>query len=131
MLKVPSRLGLEQERIVTQVVDAGFTVHKTLGPGFRERIYHRAFCLELDERQLRFVCEHPIDVVYKRWRIPGQKIDLIVEGLVLVELKAVPRLRPLHRAQAVSYLRTTGLPVALIINFNTDLFKSGVRRVVV
>jgi GxxExxY protein len=78
---------------------------------------------------LRFECEKEIEVVYKGWRIPGQKIDLIVEKTVLVELKAVPRLRPIHRSQVLSYLRTTKLRVGLVMNFNEVLFNNGLRRV--
>ena len=130
MLRVSSPLAPEVEELVTKIVDVGFTVHSILGPGFKEAIYERAFCLELDERGLKFECEKKIDVIYKQWKIPGQKVDLIVEGLVLVELKCVPRLRVLHRQQAISYLKTLDLEIALLMNFNTALFKNGVKRVI-
>ena len=130
MLKVDSPLSPELEELVKRVVDVGFTVHKTLGPGFKEAIYERAFCLELDLRNLKFECEKKIEVKYKEWRIPGQKVDLIVEGLVLVELKSVPRIRPVHRQQVMSYLKTLDLEVGLLMNFNNALFKNGIRRVI-
>ena len=130
MLRVPSPLSPEVEELVTKVVDVGFTVHSILGPGFKESIYQRAFCLELDERGLKFECEKKIEVTYKEWKIPGQKVDLIVEGLVLVELKCVPRLRILHRQQAISYLKTLDLEIALLMNFNTALIKNGIKRVI-
>jgi GxxExxY protein len=60
-------------------VDCGIHVHRALGPGFKEKIYHRAYCLELDSRGIKFECEKPIVVRYKNWEIPGQKVDLIVE----------------------------------------------------
>ena len=129
MLRVVSPLAPEVEEKVTRVVDVGFTVHSLLGPGFKEKIYEKAFCLELEQRGLKFECEKKVSVVYKGTPIPGQKIDLIVEGLVLVELKAVPRLRPLYHRQVISYLRTTDLPIGLLMNFNTTLFKNGVKRV--
>jgi GxxExxY protein len=69
-------------------------------------------------------------VHYKKWEIPGQTVDLIIEGIVLVELKAVPRLRPIHQRQVLSYLKTTGLHVGLLINFNVSLLKHGLQRVV-
>lgn len=97
MLRVQSLLPAAHEEIVTQCIDVGFTVHKTLGPGFRERIYETAYCLELDSRAIPFEREKKIIVKYKQWEIPGQKLDLIVAGVVLVELKAVPRLRRIHR----------------------------------
>ena len=130
MLRVASPLTPSEEDLVTRVVDVGFTVHHALGPGFKEKIYQRAFCLELDSRGLRYECEKNVDVIYKHWRIPGQKIDLVVADVVLVELKSVPRLRPIHRAQVISYLKTTGLRVGIVINFNSLVFKGGVKRVV-
>ena len=130
MLRVNSPLGESDERIVTAVVDCGYAVHCALGPGYRERIYERAFCLELHARGLPFECQKEIRVTYKQWSIPGQKIDLIVESLVLVEIKAVPALKRIHRAQIVSYLETLNLRIGLLINFNTVLFKQGVRRIV-
>ena len=129
MLRVSSPLAPEVEKTVTQVVDVGFTVHSILGPGFKEKIYEKAFCLELDQRGMKFECEKSVTVVYKGTPIPGQKIDLVVEGLILVELKPVPRLRPLYQRQVISYLKTTDLPIGLLMNFNTTLFKNGVRRV--
>jgi GxxExxY protein len=102
MLTVDSPLTAEQEAIVTESMDCGFAVHRALGPGFRERIYERAYCLELNLRGLKFECEKAIEVQYKDWRIPGQKVDLIVEGIVLVEIKVVPKLRPIHRCQVLS-----------------------------
>ena len=130
MLRVASVLSEQEERIVTRTLDCGFAVSRILGPGFRERIYERAFCLELDSRGLVFECEKAIEVRYRDWTIPGQRIDLIVQGLVLVEIKSVPRLRPLHDAQLRSYLKTTGLHVGLLMNFNVAKFKDGFRRII-
>jgi len=130
LLRLSSPLNPDQENIGGQVIDCGFTVHRALGPGFREKIYSRAYCLELDSRGLRFECEKPILVRYKEWEIPGQKVDLIVEEIVLVEIKTVPRLRSVHRAQVLSYLKTTGLRVGLLMNFNVGILKHGLRRIV-
>jgi GxxExxY protein len=118
------------EATVKQAVDVGYAVHRELGPGFRERIYEEAYCLELNERGLSFERQKRISVPYKRWTIPGQTIDLIVEGTVLIELKALPRLRGIHRAQVISYLKATGLQIGLVMNFNSELFKAGVKRVI-
>ena len=130
LLKTDTPLSPLQERIVTVAIDAAVTVHRELGPGFRERIYKRAYCLELDSRGLKFETEKPIEVKYRDWLIPGQRIDLIVESVVLVEIKAVPRLRSLHRCQVISYLKTTGLRVGLLLNFNAPLMKQGLQRIV-
>ena len=79
---------------------------------------------------MKFEREKAIDVKYKQWTIPGQRIDLIVEGLVIVELKAVSKLKEIHRRQILSYLKSTGLPIGLVMNFNTLLLKHGLMRVV-
>jgi GxxExxY protein len=121
----------EQEAVVTSAVACGLTVHRELGPGFKETIYQQAFCLELESRGIKFECEKPVEVRYKAWRIPGQRIDLIVGGVVLIEIKTVSKLKKLHESQVVSYLKTTGLRVGLLMNFNAVLFKHGLRRVVV
>jgi GxxExxY protein len=106
--KEQALLSPEHEAVVTSTIACGITVHRELGPGFREHIYERAFCLELESRGVKFECEKPVQVRYKTWRIPGQKIDLIVEGVVLVEIKTVSKLKALHRSQVISYLKTTG-----------------------
>ena len=131
MVKVKSRLPDAQEAIVYRVIGCGIEVHRELGPGFKERIYEEAFSFELNAAGLTFEREKPVTVKYKTCSIPGQKIDLVVEGLVLVEIKAVSRLKPIHRSQVVSYLRTTGLPVGLLMNFNTRRLKDSMDRIVV
>lgn len=130
MLRVVTPLTPEQEQLVDAVMDCAFAVHRVLGPGYRERIYQTALCLELDSRGLRFESEKTIDIRYRHWTIPSHRLDLIVEGAVLVELKSVPKLRDLHRAQVLSYLKTTGIGVGLLMNFNTVLLKNGFRRIV-
>ena len=89
-LRVTSPMTAEQEVVVSRVVDVGFTVHSFLGPGFKERIYHRAFCLELDSRGLKFESEKLVEVVYKQWTIPGQRIDLIVENICSCRIEGGP-----------------------------------------
>ena len=123
LVRVQSPLPAQQEAIVAAAVDVGYTVHRELGPGFRERIYEDAYCLELDARSIAFEREKPIRVKYKQWEIPGQKLDLVVAGVVLIELKAVPRLRRIHRDQVISYLRTTGLRIGLLMNFTGSCSK--------
>ena len=130
MLRIKSPLPPEIEAVVTEVIDVGFTVYSELGPGFKEAIYQRAFCLELDARGIKYECEKRIEVKYKQWRIPGQKVDLIVAGVVLVELKAVPYLKRLHRRQVVSYLKTMDLQIGLLMNFNVTFFKTNIKRVI-
>jgi GxxExxY protein len=90
-MRIASPLSAEEERIMHQVIGSAISVHRALGPGFLESVYRRAVCIELDRRNLPYKCEHPIDVTYGEIPISGQRIDLIVGGLVIVELKAVAR----------------------------------------
>lgn len=130
MLQVDSPLSPEIEALIAAILDCAFAVHRELGPGFKERIYHMALCLELDSRGMRFESEKSIDVRYRDWTIPGQRIDLIVAEAVIVEVKATLGLRQLHKRQVVSYLKATGLQAGLLLNFNTTYLKMGIRRVV-
>ncbi len=129
MLRKHADLSPEHEAIVSLTIGCAIDVHRELGPGFKEAIYHAAFRLELKSRSIQFESEKAILVKYRQWTIPGQRKDLIVEGAVLVEVKAVPKLRPLHRYQVQSYLRTTGLPVGLLLNFTAPLLRDGLERV--
>jgi GxxExxY protein len=131
MLKIATPLSKHEEQVVSNCLGCGIAVHRVLGPGFKEIIYHRAFALEAKSRGLRFETEKKIDVRFKEWLIPGQKVDLIVEGVVLVEIKTVPVLKALHRDQVRSYLKTMGLKIGLLLNFNSSLLKNQMRRVVV
>ena len=121
----------EVEHVATQVIGAAIEVHRELGPGFLERIYQEALCLELDARGLKFERERAVIVRYRGVAIPGQRIDLIVGGCVLVELKAAARVDVAHEAKMISYLRTTGLRLGLLVNFNGTTIKQGLKRIVV
>ena len=112
------------------LLDAAFTVHTILGPGFLERIYEDALCYELRLRGAPFERQKPITVPYKGFLIEGQRVDLHIGGLVIVELKAVDAIHPIHQAQIMSYLKATGLRLGFILNFNVTRFKDGIRRVV-
>jgi GxxExxY protein len=120
----------EHERVVWQCIGSAIRVHRGLGPGYREIIYKRAYCLELDSRGIKFECEKEVLVRYRDWLIPGQKLDLIVAGVVLVEIKSVPRLCVRHEKQILSYLKTTNLRVGLLLNFNARLMRDGLKRFV-
>ena len=129
-MRVVSPLSIEEERIMHQTIGAAISVHRAMGPGFLESIYRKAICIELERRNLPYECERAIGVVYDGVPITGQRIDLIVGGRIIVELKAVSRLEEIHRAQVISYLRATGLRGALLINFRVLVLKDGIRRIV-
>src|SRR6266496_1444571 len=131
VLNTLAPIPAETEQVGRWVIGCGITVHRILGPGFKEIIYKRAFCLELDSRGLRYECEKEILVRYKDWDIPGQTIDLIVEGCVLVELKAIPRLRAINTRQVVSYLKAAHLRLGLLMNFNVNVLSQGLKRIAV
>ena len=124
-------------QIAQHVEDAGYhtigcgqTVHRHLGPGFPERIYHRAMCVELAEQGISFESEKRIEVYYKNKKVGIHRLDLVIEGVVIVELKVIPRVLDLHRRQVLSYLKATGLRLGYVMNFNSEVLKDGIRRVV-
>jgi GxxExxY protein len=124
-------IPLETERVATEVIGAAIEVHRQLGPGFLEKIYQEALCLELDARNLQFERERSITVHYRGVAIPGQRIDLVVGGCLLVELKASGRVDAFHEAKVISYLRTANLRLGLLLNFNARTMKEGLRRIAV
>ena len=123
-------LPQEIEQTGHRVIGCAITVHRILGPGFKEAIYQRALRLELEEQGLSYECEKRILVPYKRWQLEGHKLDLIVQDAVIVELKAVPRLAEIHRLQVLSYLKATGLRLGYVMNFSSEVLKHGIKRVV-
>ena len=126
----PGPIPAEVEWVGRRVIGCAIEVHRGLGPGFKESIYVEALCLELHSRALGFEREKPIRVLYKGSEIPGQRLDLIVEAGVIVECKVTEAILPVHSRQVTSYLRTTGLRLGFIFNFNVDvLMPSGFKRV--
>src|SRR4051812_13891593 len=105
--------------ITGTIIEAAIDVHRQLGPGLLESSYRRCMRYELAERGLRFECERAVPIVYKRLTLPAAyRLDLIVEGLIVVEVKAIDRLLSVHDAQLLTYLRMTNSPAGLLINFN-------------
>lgn len=119
------------ESVATALIGAAIEVHRTLGPGFLERIYSAALGLELTTRGIEYERECPISVCYRGVSIAGQRVDLIVERRLVVEIKAAPRIDPYHEAQLISYLRATGLRLGLILNFNSTVMRDGIKRIAV
>ena len=129
-MRQKSPLDPEADRMMSHTIGCAIAVHRALGPGFLESIYRKAMCVELDARGLRYEVERPVRVSYRGIEIPGQRVDLIVGGLIVVELKTVARLDRVHTAQVISYLRTTGLRGGLLINFRVPLLVKGLKRIV-
>ena len=113
-----------------RIIGAAMRVHRKVGPGVLESAYQLCFEWELKQTGLRFVSQHPIPLVYGDFRLERcYRLDFMVEDLVVVEVKAVDRLLPLHRAQMLTYLRLTGCKVGLVLNFCAPVLKSGIMRV--
>ena len=129
-MRLPSPLSDEEESAMTRIIDCAMAVHRQLGPGFLESIYQKAMCVELSRTEVPYEQEKRIDVVYQDVIIPGQRVDLVVDGLVVVELKAVERFDEVHRAQVISYLRTMHLRAGLLINFHVPRLYLGIKRII-
>lgn len=113
------------------IIEKSIEVHRHLGPGLLESAYQGCLAFELKRCGLLVECEKSIPVVYKGVKLNcGYRIDLFVEDLIIVEIKSVERLAPIHTAQVLTYLRLLDRPLGLLINFNVDLLKRGIKRVI-
>lgn len=118
------------ERVGHAILGCAIEVHRHLGPGLLEKLYEQALVYEIRSRGLSVEQQVEVAVPYKNIALVGQRIDLCVERLVVVELKSVTEVLPVFRAQTLSYLRAMNLPLGLIINFNVRLLKDGVSRII-
>ena len=117
--------------ITSEIIGSAIEVHRALGPGLLESAYMPCLQYELALRRLRFVAQRAVPIVYKGMAIDtSYRVDLIVEDLVVVELKSVDRLLPVHQAQVLTYLRLTKCPAGLLINFNVPKLLDGVKRLI-
>ena len=118
-------------KITESIIGAAIEVHRALGPGLLESAYETCLTFELVQSGLKVEQQKPLPVVYREVKLDcGYRLDLLVEEAVIVEVKAVDRLAPIHQAQLLSYLRLSGCKVGLLINFNVKVLKDGIRRVV-
>jgi GxxExxY protein len=121
----------ETDAIASEIVDAAFAVHAELGPGLLESVYEICLVHELNKRGLKVERQVSLPVVYDNLRLDaGLRLDLVVEDRVVVELKAVESLLPVHKAQVLTYLKLSGHRLGLLINFNSALIKHGIQRIV-
>lgn len=119
----------EINRITHAIIGAAIDVHKALGPGLLESAYEACLEFELLERGFTVERQKSLPLAYKAVQLEcGYRLDLLVEGAVIVEIKAVDELAPIHAAQLMSYLKLTGCKVGLLINFNVTALKNGIRR---
>lgn len=120
----------EVNQAASVVVDAAFAVHNVLGPGLLESVYEVCLAHELAKRRVRFERQVTLPVEYDGIRLDaGLRLDLLVEGCLVVELKSVLDLMPIHEAQLLTYLKLTGHRLGLLINFNVPLIRDGIKRI--
>ena len=121
---------MDIEKLASITVDCGFHLHKNLGPGLLESVYEAVMADQLARRGLRVQRQASIPICYDGIELPkGFRADLLIEDALLVELKSVERLSPLHGKQVLTYLRLLDLPLGLLINFGGETFKEGVKRI--
>ncbi|MDJ0588443.1 MAG: GxxExxY protein [Pleurocapsa sp. MO_226.B13] len=122
---------MRENEISREIVDAAYQIHTRLGAGLLESVYEAVMAYELGKRGLGFERQKPIAVVYEEMHLgEGFRADFIVENLVIIELKSIEHIAPVHKKQLLTYLRLTNKRLGLLINFNTDLIKNGITRIV-
>jgi GxxExxY protein len=121
----------EEDALSNRIIGAAIEVHKLLGPGLLESAYEECLCRELGIQKISYEKQQPLPLTYKGVMLDcGYRLDIVVEKRIIVELKAVDRLEPIHSAQLLTYLKLTGLKLGMLINFNVPVLKDGIKRVV-
>ena len=122
---------MSENALTDKVIGAAIEVHRHLGPGLLESTYEECLCYELALAGIKFERQVHLPVEYKGIKLDcGYKMDIVVENTIVVELKTVDILLPIHSAQLLSYLRSSGKPVGLLMNFNVEILKNGIKRMV-
>ena len=120
-----------RDSLTDEVIGLAIEIHRVLGPGLLGSAYQECICFELAEHKLRFQRQVPLPVIYKSVRLDcGYRMDVVVEDRLVLELKTVERLLPVHEAQLLTYLKLSGLRTGLLLNFNTPVLKDGIKRMV-
>lgn len=121
----------QEDRLSREIIGAAIEVHKQLGPGLLESAYEHCLAHELSLRNIPFERQKPMPVVYKGVRLDcGYRLDLLIDNLVVVDLKAVDKIHPVHEAQMHTYLKLANCKLGLLLNFNVLLLKRGIKRIV-
>lgn len=129
--KIFTSLSEKEESLGKQVVNIAFIIHKALGPGLLESVYEKCFCYELAKRNIPFQRQATVEIIYEGLVIDeGLKLDILVDDLVIIELKAQELYHPVWEAQLLSYLKLTANRLGFIINFHTPLMKDGIKRMI-
>ena len=122
---------MDLNKFSSKVIGAAIEVHKTLGPGLLESSYEECLCYELGLRGILFERQKSLPIVYKDKKLEsGYRIDVVVENSILLELKAVEKIEPIHKAQILTYLKLSDIHLGLLLNFNVPIMRDGIVRVV-
>ncbi len=123
---------MDLNKLSSRVIKAAIAVHKELGPGLLESVYQNCMVMELERLGLDVQHEVPVDIFFRGQKVQdeGFRIDLLVEGIIVVELKSVEELRDVHKKQLLTYLRLAKKPLGLLVNFNVSLLKDGITRII-
>jgi len=120
-----------EDELSNKIIGAAIEVHRYLGPGLLESAYEQCLCRELTISNITFERQKPLPIDYKGVKLDcGYWLDIVVEKLVIIELKAIEKIEPIHQAQLLTYLRLSNLKLGLLINFNVPVLKRGIKRVV-
>lgn len=128
LVDAPSEPGPELDHLAHTVIGAAIEVHRCLGPGMPEAVYEEALCLELTLRGTQVARQVPVNVTYKLRSVGRVRLDVVVASKLIVELKAVEAVLPLHEAQLLSYLKAAKLRLGLLLNFNVPKLRDGIKR---
>lgn len=124
-------LGTREQWLANQIVDIAISVHKSLGPGLLESVYEKCFCYELSKRSISFTKQKCVEIIYDHLIIDdGLRIDILVDDLIIIELKAQENSHPVWEAQLLSYLKLTNKRLGYILNFHVPLMKNGIKRMI-
>ena len=125
-----AKVAKDEDRLSKTILDAAFRVHTAIGPGLLESAYEACLAYELRNEGLNVLCQVPLPLIYRGVKLDvGYRLDLLVEDLVVVEIKSVDALSAIHQAQVISYLKLSGKKLGMLINFNTLHLRDGIRRV--
>lgn len=120
---------MKPNHITESIIGAAIEVYKVLGPGLLESVYEECLCRELSLRKIKFTRQHPVPIEYKNTKLDcGYRLDLLIENSIVLEIKSVEKLMPVHGAQLLTYLRLGQWKIGLLINFNVLRLKDGIKR---
>jgi len=126
-----TKVSEREEQLAKEIVDISYQIHKQLGPGLLESVYEKCFCYELTKREIGFLKQKAVPIMYESLKIDdGLRLDLLIEDVIIIELKALENYHPIWEAQLLSYLKLTEKRLGFLINFHVPLIKDGIKRII-